>query len=314
MRIGIGIGDIDDNGADEDGGEGAYAAVTLDGGVSAWLARVDADAALWEPERLRARMDALDELDALLADSRAIRAESMFARAVALRERLEAASGAVYAAIRDEVRRGVGTELLRQWISHCEDDGAARRGLGYDHLDELIAGVLGLREPASESVLEPEMVFYQPTPARHILEMIRASELGENDVLVDLGSGLGHVPMLASILTGARAIGIEVDAAYVRCARECAAGLGLERVTFVEADAREADVSAATVFHLYTPFTGGMLRTVLGRLRREGEQRAICVCTLGPCAGVLAAEPCLQAATAVDAERITCFRSGGRTV
>ena len=158
MRIGIGIGDIDDNGADEDGGEGAYAAVTLDGGVSAWLARVDADAALWEPERLRARMDALDELDALLADSRAIRAESMFARAVALRERLEAASGAVYAAIRDEVRRGVGTELLRQWISHCEDDGAARRGLGYDHLDELIAGVLGLREPASESVLEPEMV------------------------------------------------------------------------------------------------------------------------------------------------------------
>lgn len=274
-----------------------------------WLARVEADATLWEPERLRARMEALDELDALLPESHEIRVESLHAREMALRERLEAANGAVYEAIRDEARRGAGAECLRNWIEQCGDAGATRPGLGYDHLDELIAGVLGLREPAGEALLTPEMVFYQPTPVRHILEMIRLSGLGESDVLLDLGSGLGHVPMLASILTGARTIGIEVDSAYVRCARECATNLGLERVTFVEEDARFADLRAGTVFHLYTPFTGGMLRAVLDRLRREGERRAICLCTLGPCAEVVAGQAWLRSMTAVDTERITCFRS-----
>jgi len=275
-----------------------------------WLSRVDADAALLQPERLRVRMDALDRLDALIPDSRAIRSDALFARAMALRKKLEAANGAVYAAIRDEVRGGGGVEWLRKWMALCGDAGAPRSGLGYDHLDELIAGVLGLHEPLSESTLAPEMVFYQPTPARHILEMIRLSGLGENDVLIDLGSGLGHVPMLASILTGARAIGIEIDPACVRCARECAGRLGLERVEFVEQDAREADLSSGTVFHLYTPFTGGMLRTVLERLRSEGERRVIRVCTLGPCAEIVAAEAWLRAMTAVDTERIACFRSG----
>lgn len=261
------------------------------------------------PDQLRARMDALDELDALIADSHAMRIESQFARAVALREKLEAANGATYAAIREQVRGGGGAECLRKWIEQCSEIGAPQPGLGYDHLDELIPGVLGLKEPVSDSVLAPEMVFYQPTPARHILEMIRASELGDDDVLIDLGSGLGHVPMLASILTGARAIGIEIDGAFVRCARECATGLGLEGVEFVHADARVADLSAGTMFHLYTPFTGAMLSTVLDRIHREAEKHEIRVCTLGPCAGVVAAKPWLKAATLVDAERITCFRS-----
>lgn len=280
--------------------------MTLDGDVAAWLARVDADAALWEPDALRARMQALDELDALIADSRV---ESLFARVVALRAKLETANGAVYAAIRNGVRRGAGAECLREWMQLCADAGAPKPGLGYDHLDELIAGVLAMREPADAAAPRPEMVFYQPTPVRHILDMIQLSGLGQEDVLVDVGSGLGHVPMLASILSGARAIGIEVDPVYVRCARECAAGLGLELVTFAEADARDADLSAGTVFHLYTPFTGGMLRAVLERLRDEGERRAIRVCTLGPCAEVVAEEPWLQAATAVDGDRVSCFRS-----
>jgi len=277
--------------------------------LTAWLAQAEAEVSLRQPERLRLRMDALDELDALIPDSREIRVDSLFARAIALREMLEAANREVYAAIRDEVLRGVGAKCLRRWIELCGDAAAPRPGLGYDRLDELIAGILGLREPVGEAVLTPEMVFYQPTPARHILEMIRLSELGRDDILIDLGSGLGHVPILGSILTGVRAIGIEIDAAFARCARECAAGLGLDRVAFVEQDAREADLSTGTVFHLYTPFTGGMLRVVLDRLRSEGERRAIHVCTLGPCTAVIAEEPWLSAITLVDRERITCFRS-----
>lgn len=283
--------------------------MTTDLSWTAWLAQKSADATLFEPAQLRERMEALDDLDALIPDSPLIRVDALYARAVALREKLEAANSAVYAAIRDEIRRGAGEEHLRHWIEQCGSAGAPRPGLGYDHLDELVAGVLGLREPAGESVLAPEMVFYQPTPVRHILEMLQLSELAGDDVLIDLGSGLGHVPMLASILAGVRAIGIEIDPAYVRGARECAANLGLDRVTFLAQDARDADLSTGAVFHLYTPFTGGMLRAVLDRLRGEAEQRAICVCTLGPCAAAAVEERWLSPCSAVDSERITCFRS-----
>jgi hypothetical protein len=42
------------------------------------------------------------------------------------------------------------------------------------------------------------MVPYQPTPVRHILHLIAAAMVAEDDVFVDLGSGLGHVPLLVS--------------------------------------------------------------------------------------------------------------------
>ena len=48
-------------------------------------------------------------------------------------------------------------------------------------------------------------------------------------------------------------------------ARECADSLGLSRITFVQQDVRDADLGAGTVFSTpYTPFTGTLLRTVLG--------------------------------------------------
>ena len=133
--------------------------------------------------------------------------------------------------------------------------------------------------------------------------------MSEADVLVDLGSGLGHVPLLASILTGARSIGIELEPEYVASARECAESLGLERVAFLEQDARDADFSTGTVFYMYTPFTGAVLKTVLGRLEQESANRAFRVCTFGPCTPFVAEERWLTAVTVADAERITCFWS-----
>lgn len=273
------------------------------------IARLEANATLFDPEQLHARMEALDQLDALLPDAHSMRIDSQLARALALREKLEAANSAIYEAIRNQISAGCGAESLHKWIDHCRGAGTPQPGLGYDHLDELIAGVLALKEPVSETALASEMVFYQPTPARHILEMLRLSVLSEDDVLIDLGSGLGHVPMLSSILTRARAIGFEIDPAFVRCAHQCAQNLGINRVTFIQQDARNADLSAGTVFHLYTPFTGGILRSVLDQLRCQAGRRQIRVCTLGPCTPAVAEQPWLQACTPVDPERIVCFSS-----
>src|SRR6185312_2094526 len=97
---------------------------------------------------------------------------------------------------------------------------ACRAGDAYDWRDELVAGVLPFGEPGEASPLPPEMVFYQPTPARHVFDLLDRLALDADDVLVDLGSGLGHVPLLTAICTPARGIGIEIEPVYVAPARK----------------------------------------------------------------------------------------------
>ena len=280
------------------------------------IAQWEGDSFLLEPERLRARLEALDELDVCFGETgrEEARPAQMAESARAIRSRLDAVNSAIYEGIRSEVRKGAGPKSLRHWIEVCGKReqapacGQRASGLNYDCLDELVSGVLQLREPGGAAVHPgTEEVFYQPTPVRHILQMAEVSGLSEADVLVDIGSGLGHVPILASILTGARALGIETEAAYVASARECAERLGLSRVTFVEQDARDEDFSTGTVFYLYTPFTGGLLRTVVGSLRRESAKRALRVCTLGPCTAIVAKEPWLRGNGESDLDGIACF-------
>jgi hypothetical protein len=271
---------------------------------------LEADSSLFEPEQLRERLDVLDDLDARFGDFESgpfknDRDERIYHRVKALRTRLEAVNADLYQSIRAE------PHTLLRWIqasASWKETGNPGPGLGYDCRDELVSGILQFREPSEASLhSEREMLFYQPTPVRHILHLITASALSEADVLVDLGSGLGHVPLLASMLTGVKGLGIEVEAAYVASARECAQSLHLSRVRFIHEDARVADLSSGTVFYLYSPFTGSVLADVLERLRKESTRRPIRICTLGPCTCTLAQESWLQADALPHPGRITIF-------
>lgn len=281
--------------------------------------RDEDDASLFEPEGLLRRIELLDAMDSLWGDAEAgahgegpafVRA---LGRTEVLRAKLEAANYAVFESIRAKIRHGKARDALLPWLqrgARKTDDGRPLAGLAFDASDEIASGVLQLRSPTRHKLLpSPEMVFYQPTPARHILRFVELSALAPGDVLFDIGSGLGHVPMLASILTGAHCAGIELDADSVASARECASSLGLYRVRFVEEDARDADFSAGTVFYLYTPFSGTILEAVLAKLRRESETRSIRIGTLGPCTLAVAREPWLTSGTEPDLEQITMFQS-----
>jgi hypothetical protein len=287
--------------------------------LRSFLEELEADSSLLELRQLRRRSEVLDDLDAMFGsiDSAAfgggVDQALIHRRAKELRARLERVNSELYRSIRLEIRRGIDPRALLRWIEASASDGESGSpvpGLSYDFRDEFASGVLQLREPSSAEVHRgDEMVFYQPTPVRHILHLIASCALSEADVLVDLGAGLGHVVLLASMLTGARGIGIEMEPAYVRSARECARSFGLSRVLFLQQDAREADFSDGSVFYLYTPFTGTILTDVLDRLRREGAGRPIRVCTFGPCTWAVAKEPWLKASRPPDAERITVFES-----
>jgi hypothetical protein len=274
---------------------------------------------LLEPNQLRRRLEALDRLDAYFPDipQPVFGAESaaaeLYRRARAVCARLEAVNYELYEAIRCEIQRGERPETLLRWIDsspEMEEVAGRVNGMGYDFLDELVSGVFQFEEPGAGDVQrESEMVFYQPTPARHIFSLIGVAALTASDVLVDLGSGLGHVPLLVSACTPASSVGIELEASYVERARECAQRLNLNKVTFLQQDAREADLSTGTVFYLYTPFVGSILSDVLKRLRREGATRRIRICTYGPCTAGVAEELWLEAAEAPEMNRIAIFRS-----
>ena len=289
-------------------------------GLYALVTKLEADLCLYKPRGLRSRIQALDELDAYFGDGctetslAAPEGEHLYRRARAMQLRMESLNSAAYRTIhrtiRNKIRRGVQPERLWRWIRMYGYDGAAVPGLGYDDLDELISGVLALQEPDEAEIHHrPEMVFYQSTPVRHIFDLIKVSALSAGDVLVDLGCGLGHVPMLTSIMTESKAIGIELQNTYIESARECAERLCLSRVEFLQQDARDADLSAGNVFYLYTPFTGTILKAVVAGLKREAKNREIRVCTLGPCISVVANEPWLTPTGTPVEGRITCFSS-----
>jgi hypothetical protein len=277
----------------------------MTGALRSLVEELEQDRSLDEPDRLCRRVEALDRLEAYLIGGTESNGAGIHHRARALYTRLEAANSELFRAIRDEIQRGAGPDILLR-----RHDAGRARGEGYDYLDELIIGVLQFGEPGAGVVpLGAEMVFYQPTPARHIFDLIGRTALTERDVLVDLGSGLGHVPLLASICTSARTIGIELESAYIDCARQSAQGLNLNNVTFLQQDARTADLSVGTVFYLYTPFIGTILRAVLDSLRREAASREIRICTFGPCTPTIAEEQWLEAIGASDADRIAVFCS-----
>ena len=155
---------------------------------------------------------------------------------------------------------------------------------GYDNLDLFINGLLTDRDlPVEIKEREPGMIYYQKTPARIILELIKKAAFQPGDVFYDLGSGLGQVTILVNLLASVISKGVEFEPAYCNYAKACAAGLNLRDTHFINQDARYADYSSGNVFFMYTPFEGEMLCDVLHNLHTEAKKRKIRIFTYGSC-------------------------------
>jgi trans-aconitate methyltransferase len=98
---------------------------------------------------------------------------------------------------------------------------------------------------------EPE-VPYVPTHERVVAEMLKVANVGKNDVLYDLGSGDGRIPITAAKRFGTRGVGVDVDPARITEARENAKKAGVaDKVRFMQQDLFETDIKEATVVTLY---------------------------------------------------------------
>jgi predicted RNA methylase len=95
-------------------------------------------------------------------------------------------------------------------------------------------------------------VRFVPTPQTVVYQMLDLAHVTSADVVYDLGSGDGRIPIIAAQRYGARAVGIEIDPSLIEIATQVAHENELDgRVIFREADLFSADISAATVVTLY---------------------------------------------------------------
>jgi SAM-dependent methyltransferase len=91
-----------------------------------------------------------------------------------------------------------------------------------------------------------------PTPERMIRRMLQMADVTADDLVVDLGSGDGRIPVYAAKHFGARAIGVELEENLVRMSIESARAQGVaDRARFFQQDLFEFDLSGATVIALY---------------------------------------------------------------
>jgi SAM-dependent methyltransferase len=96
------------------------------------------------------------------------------------------------------------------------------------------------------------------TPTRHNVAdaMLRLAKVGPADVVYDLGSGDGRIPIIAAQKYGARAVGIEIDPRLVETARQIANDAEVaKRVRFIAGDLFEADLNEATVITAFLSTT-----------------------------------------------------------
>jgi 16S rRNA G966 N2-methylase RsmD len=119
------------------------------------------------------------------------------------------------------------------------------------------AAPVGAQAPApanSQAPLREPDVIYVPTPDYVVEAMLKMANVTASDVVYDLGSGDGRIPITAAQKYGARAVGIDINPQRIKEANEnlAKAGPGVaDKVRFLNQDLFETDLSQATVITLY---------------------------------------------------------------
>jgi precorrin-6B methylase 2 len=111
-------------------------------------------------------------------------------------------------------------------------------------------------------------VRFLPTPENVVQAMLTLADVTPADVVFDLGSGDGRIPIAAARTYGARGIGIEIDEQLVRLAKQNAEKAGVaDRVTLIQGDLFQADISSATVVAVY--LLPGLNIQLIPKFKRE---------------------------------------------
>jgi predicted RNA methylase len=141
---------------------------------------------------------------------------------------------------------------------------------------------------ATQAPLRSPDVIFVPTPQEVVDAMLKIAKVTKNDVVYDLGSGDGRIPISAAKL-GARAVGVDIDPVRIREANEnlkIAAATDstiTSRVRFLNQDLFTTDISEATVVTLYLlPSLNLKLLPTLNKVLKPGTRVVSHAFDMGP--------------------------------
>ena len=108
-----------------------------------------------------------------------------------------------------------------------------------------------LAQTAPAPLRSPDVIFV-PTPQEVVDAMLKLAKVSATDVVYDLGSGDGRIPITAAKTYGARGVGIDIDPQRIKEANENVVKNGVQdKVKIMSADLFTTDISEATVVTLY---------------------------------------------------------------
>lgn len=123
----------------------------------------------------------------------------------------------------------------------------------------LVTAVAAQQKPEyGDEVFQPSVgqpgkdVIWVPTPDALVTRMLTAAKVTKDDVVYDLGSGDGKIPIAAAKQFGAKAVGIEYNPDMAELARRNAKRQGVDNmVKIITGDIFKEDFSKATVVTMY---------------------------------------------------------------
>ena len=112
------------------------------------------------------------------------------------------------------------------------------------------SGLMLAQQPQAPA-RQPDVI-YVPTPQEVVDAMLDVAQVKSTDVIYDLGSGDGRIPITAAQKYGARGVGIDINPERIKEANDNLkkANVG-DKVKFLTADLFETNISEATVVTLY---------------------------------------------------------------
>jgi len=129
--------------------------------------------------------------------------------------------------------------------------GTSRVSAGVLAIALVWGGYTASAQQASPALRTPDVI-YVPTPPEVVDAMLVLAGVTATDVVYDLGSGDGRIPIAAAEKHGARAVGIDINPQRIQEANENLARTKLgNKVRFLNQDLFETDISEATVVTLY---------------------------------------------------------------
>ncbi len=120
----------------------------------------------------------------------------------------------------------------------------------------------------------PKFVSWIPTQSDEIAAFFELAPVASSDIVFDLGCGDGRL-LFAALERGAgKCVGIDIDPERIRVAENEAHKRGIDgRVTFIQADVMEVDLSEASVILCYlVPEASAALRPKFERELKPGTK------------------------------------------